>query len=329
MVTVVLLMRVTSMFGQVTKFIAAAAGFVKKNPKFSATVVGSTLFAAGNSNRFRSPALGTLFYPGSKIKPNGSDLKVGIGTDSKFIPFDICNDLKLKPLFWKVASPLYKEVKIYEGYDLVDIFKAQGIDLEKKDLVLFVAKDGFISRISAALILKHLPLLAYRDTTQPKGVNWGTVINSNTETDGGPYYLMWGENAKKEVVDNDWPFGVTHFSFADFEHEFKDTVPKDPKYHRGFKIFSQNCANCHTVKGHTAPGITLKTSGTDAKGMSSIRGPDFSDIIKSGRTPKQMENYAKNPQGVYLGARMPPQCLNESEIQKAVEYALYMNNKPK
>jgi len=250
---------------------------------------------------------------------------MGIKADTKLIPFDL-DKLKLKPRFLEVASPLYQKVRLYEGYDLCEIFKAQGINLEKKDLVLFVAKDGFISRISAALILKYCPLLVYRDTTQPKGINWGTVISSNTTTDGGPYYLMWGNNAKEEVGENDWPFGVTHFSFVVFQDEFKDAVPTAPKYVRGFKIFSKNCANCHTVRG-AAPDYTDKTTETNAKGEPSIRGPSFSDLIKAGRTLKQMEDYAANPQAIYPKARMPPQHLKRSEIKEAIEYALYLNIK--
>jgi mono/diheme cytochrome c family protein len=273
---------------------------------------------------------GTMFYPGTKMPSSNLNLKVDVEADTKLMSFDISKSLKLKPLFGELASPLYKEVRRYEGYDLCEFFKAQGIDLAKKDLVLFIAKDGFISRISATLILKYRPLLAYRDTTQPNGINWGTVINSNTETDGGPYYLMWGENAKKDIVDNNWPFGVTHFSFANFQNEFKDTIPKHSKYVSGFKIFSQNCANCHTVSGQVVTSFPVKTTGTDVDviGGASIRGPSFSDIIDSGRTLKQMSDYAKNPQAVYSGARMPPQRLNKSEIKDAIEYAMYMNNKP-
>ncbi len=316
------------MFAHISKSLATAAGFIKKYPKFIFAVAGGSLVVASTSNHFKVHSYGAMLYPGNKMKSNNFNFKVDKELDTKLISFDTCKKLKLKPLFWEVASPLYKGVRVYEGYDLLEIFKAQGINLEKKDLVLFVAKDSFISRISAALILKYRPLLVYRDTSQPKGINWGTVINSNTETDGGPYYLMWGENAKKEVVDNDWPFGVTHFAFAVFKNEFKNTVPRDPKYDPGFKIFSQNCANCHTVMAHTVPGLTIKTTGTDAKGESSIRGPSFSDIIESGKTLQQMGDYAENPQSVYPGARMPPQGLKKSEIKEAVEYALYMNNKP-
>lgn len=239
--------------------------------------------------------------PGKKLQQNSPKPSISLET---FIP-TIKKDLPL--VEFKARPPLYPDkARIYEGYPLLKILSEIPNDKANNDLVVLICKDGFMCYISRKFIEKNNPIVAVRQKFAPPGQDWEMVDHplGGKNTQGGPFYLMWPENAKNVGV-NHWPFGVIALRFGSFQEIFGKITPRNPEpvIQRGFRVFAENCACCHTLGGQ----------GTSV-------GPPMESIVRKFMMFGTMSAYAQNPKAFNRSSAMPEQDLKEEELRAAEKY---------
>ena len=215
---------------------------------------------------------------------------------------------KRQLITYKTKTPLYKKISSYDGYDLLNLFQENNIDIHKYDMIVFSAKDNFKINIPSAFILKYKPFLAVRDSTLPSGIDWAVVRDEGRIIDGGPYYLMW-DMRNTDIPPNFWVFGVSDIILGSFKETYAHSAPSDTNklnVMRGFQIFQESCAGCHSVNfsgGDFGPEMNVPRN--------------FTEYF----TRKFIKSYVKSPQSYRANAKMPPQhSLTNLEVELVIDY---------
>lgn len=292
------------MFTSFLRFGKNSIKMARKYPKLSflggaVAITSSSFFFRNENNKvlphFFSPQVGV---PGIRMHKTPKKPMVNLEDLNRSIQ-------KLPIKNFKTSSPLYRNARNYEGYDLLDILASMKINPAENDLIIFEAKDGFKSHIPLKLIIKYRPLLAVRQESTPESQDWEIVEHSlNGKTDGGPFYLMWPGRTSKEVADNHWPFGVVNITFGSFQKIFGEIAPKrtnDPVITNGFKLFAENCSCCHTLF---------------KRGTANV-GTPVEEIPKKYPSTGLIADYAENPPPLSL---MPKQDLSREELDAIEKY---------
>jgi mono/diheme cytochrome c family protein len=152
-----------------------------------------------------------------------------------------------------VDDPVYKIRKTYEGFWLKDVLKlVQTLpDFEKgagKDHeIIFHCRDGYSPTTLLSNLKNHQALLAFRDTSAPKGQNWVSFTQGKAQITPAPFYLVWDVSGESYP----WPYqlvGMELINFADkFSKIYPEDVKKDSSAFRGFRIFKDDCLRCHSI----------------------------------------------------------------------------------
>lgn len=151
-------------------------------------------------------------------------------------------------------SKPYKPVEItYKGYSVVPILDQLLGDVWRSPdaLVLFQAKDGYVSMIPSARLLKYPAYLVYANA---QGADFSVETPPLIQRVSlGPWYLVW-DNVLYSELRNDgatyWPYQVERIGIVDRAELAKLMPPMLPeRYREGSQLTQKFCLGCHQVNG--------------------------------------------------------------------------------
>lgn len=123
-------------------------------------------------------------------------------------------------------------------------------DLAPGDQLQFVANDGFVAGIPAALILNDqgsTAWLALEDDNKP----WPRL--GKNRDDAGPFYVIWTRPELAGITSEQWPYQLKTIrrvreTAKRFPAIFPDPAqPAGGEVQRGFVLFQHTCFACHTL----------------------------------------------------------------------------------
>jgi mono/diheme cytochrome c family protein len=134
--------------------------------------------------------------------------------------------------------------------------------------VQFTATDGFVANIPATLLEgAGEPWLAIEPADKP----WPALKAGGPSA--GPFYLVWLAPQKGGVAQEQWPYQIAWIAPKSqaLTERFPEIVPKNlaagSPEERGLKIYTANCASCHTINGagdaNIGPDLNLPANPTD------------------------------------------------------------------
>jgi mono/diheme cytochrome c family protein len=193
--------------------------------------------------------------------------------------------------------------------------------VSRDDSVRFVANDGFVATIPAALLLaaaEDQPR-AYL-AIEPPNAPW-PPLKAGAKPTAGPFYLVWLRPEKGRIAAEQWPYQVARISaVAPVAVRFPalapaaNVSPTDPIRH-GFTLYSANCLPCHTLNlagdARVGPDLNVPFSPTE------YMREDF------------LRQQIRNPQSVRVwpDAKMPAfdtNTLTERDLDDLLAYLYYM-----
>jgi mono/diheme cytochrome c family protein len=117
------------------------------------------------------------------------------------------------------------------------------------DTLRFVASDGFVATIPAALLLARSGAVAYL-AVEPADAPW-PPLKPEGGASAGPFYLVWLNPERARVTPEQWPYQIARI---------EDVPPLLKRYpmlapaasapdaaRRGYAVFEKNCSVCHTL----------------------------------------------------------------------------------
>lgn len=117
------------------------------------------------------------------------------------------------------------------------------------DTLRFVASDGFVATIPAALLLARNGAVPYI-AVEPPDAPW-PALKPDSPASAGPFYLVWLNPERGGITPEQWPYQVARI---------EDVLPLLKRYpmlapaasaheaeRRGYTVFEKNCSVCHTL----------------------------------------------------------------------------------
>lgn len=137
-----------------------------------------------------------------------------------------------------------------------------------KGEVQFTASDGFVANIPATLLEgAGDPWLAIEPSDKP----WPALKAGGPSA--GPFYLVWLAPQKGGVAQEQWPYQIAKIATKGqaLTERFPEIVPKSlvagSAEERGLKVYTANCASCHTINGagdaNIGPDLNLPANPTE------------------------------------------------------------------
>ena len=137
-----------------------------------------------------------------------------------------------------------------------------------KGEVQFTASDGFVANIPATLLEgAGEPYLAI----EPADKRWPALKAGSPSA--GPFYLVWLAPQKGGVAQEQWPYQIAKITWKaqSLTERFPEIVPKNvaagSAEERGLKVYTANCASCHTINGagdaNIGPDLNIPANPTD------------------------------------------------------------------
>lgn len=191
-------------------------------------------------------------------------------------------------------------------------------DLAPSDQLQFVASDGFVVGIPAALVLNSngsTAWLAIEDSDQP----WPRL--GKDQHDAGPFYVVWTRAALAGVTSEQWPYQLKAIRrVSDMATRFPDISP-DPaqpaggKVQRGFVLFQHTCFACHTLNregdARLGPDLNVPYNPTEY-----LR----ADLLRAFiRDPQSLHHW---PQAKMHG--LDRQALSDADLDAVLAYLKHM-----
>lgn len=190
--------------------------------------------------------------------------------------------------------------------------------LANSDQLQFVASDGFVANIPAALILNDqgsIAWLAIEDETRP----WPRL--GDAHDDAGPFYLVWTRPEAAGISSEQWPYQLQAIRRVDelakrFPHIFPDPgEPAGGKVRRGFAVFQRTCFACHTL---------------NREGRAKL-GPDLNVPYNPTEylRPDLLRAFIRNPQSLRYWPQskmhgLDKQSLTEADLDAVLAYLKHM-----
>lgn len=120
--------------------------------------------------------------------------------------------------------------------------------LPRIESLQFTARDGFVANIPGSLLAGEAqPWLAIE---APKAA-WPALKPGSASA--GPFYLVWRAPEKAGVSPEQWPYQIARIAeAAPLEKRYPQILPRtaaNTPEQRGMRVFTANCAACHTVNG--------------------------------------------------------------------------------
>ena len=117
------------------------------------------------------------------------------------------------------------------------------------DTLRFVASDGFVATLPAALLLARSGAIAYL-AVEPADAPW-PALKPDSPASAGPFYLVWLNPERGGITPEQWPYQIARI---------EDVLPLLKRYpmlgpgasahdaaRRGYAVFEKNCSVCHTL----------------------------------------------------------------------------------
>lgn len=185
------------------------------------------------------------------------------------------------------------------------------------DTLRFVASDGFVATIPAALLLARGGAVAYL-AIEPDDAPW-PPLKPEGGASAGPFYLVWLNPERAHVTPEQWPYQIARI---------EDVPPLLKRYpmlapaasahdtvRRGYAVFEKNCSVCHTLN-----------LGGDA-----IVGPDLNVPYNPTEYMRidALRRLIRNPQALrrWPAAKMPafePRLLSDRDLTDLLAYLRHM-----
>ncbi len=185
------------------------------------------------------------------------------------------------------------------------------------DTLRFVASDGFVATIPAALLLARGGAVAYL-AIEPDDAPW-PPLKPEGGASAGPFYLVWLNPERADVTPEQWPYQIARI---------EDVPPLLKRYpmlapaasahdtvRRGYAVFEKNCSVCHTLNlggdATVGPDLNVPYNPTEYMRIDALR------------------RLIRNPQALrrWPAAKMPafePRLLSDRDLTDLLAYLRHM-----
>lgn len=185
------------------------------------------------------------------------------------------------------------------------------------DTLRFVASDGFVATIPAALLLARGGAVAYL-AIEPDDAPW-PPLKPEGGGSAGPFYLVWLNPERAHVTPEQWPYQIARI---------EDVPPLLKRYpmlapaasahdtvRRGYAVFEKNCSVCHTLNlggdATVGPDLNVPYNPTEYMRIDALR------------------RLIRNPQALrrWPAAKMPafePRLLSDRDLTDLLAYLRHM-----
>ena len=117
------------------------------------------------------------------------------------------------------------------------------------DTLRFVASDGFVATLPAALLLARSGAVAYL-AIEPVDAPW-PPLKPEGGASAGPFYLVWVNPERARITPEQWPYQVARIEavapLAKRYPMLSPAVSAHEAVRRGYAVFEKNCSVCHTL----------------------------------------------------------------------------------
>jgi mono/diheme cytochrome c family protein len=184
----------------------------------------------------------------------------------------------------------------------------------------FVASDGFVATLPAALLLARGDgAMAYL-AIEPPDSPWPPLKAGDPST-AGPFYLVWVRPQRGGISAEQWPYQVVKIeSVPPLARRFPMVAPapslsaSDPIRH-GFAVYEKNCSVCHTInlggEASIGPDLNVPYNPTEYLRVDALR-----RLIRDPQTLRRWPS-AKMP-------AFPPDALSDRDLTDLLAYLHHM-----
>jgi mono/diheme cytochrome c family protein len=185
------------------------------------------------------------------------------------------------------------------------------------DTLRFVASDGFVATIPAALLLSHGGAVPYI-AVEPPDAPW-PALKPEGGPSAGPFYLVWLNPQQSRITPEQWPYQIARI---------EDVLPLVKRYpmlapaasahetvRRGYAVFEKNCSVCHTLNlggdATIGPDLNVPYNPTEYMRVDALR-----RLIRDPQTLRR-----------WPAAKMPafePKLLSDRDLTDLLAYLRHM-----
>ena len=185
------------------------------------------------------------------------------------------------------------------------------------DTLRFVASDGFVATIPAALLLSRGGAVPYI-AVEPPGAPW-PALKPEGGPSAGPFYLVWLNPQQSRITPEQWPYQIARI---------EDVLPLVKRYpmlapaasahetvRRGYAVFEKNCSVCHTLNlggdATIGPDLNVPYNPTEYMRVDALR-----RLIRDPQTLRR-----------WPAAKMPafePKLLSDRDLTDLLAYLRHM-----
>jgi len=148
------------------------------------------------------------------------------------------------------ADIAYKRSMTFRAIPLATLLEGAAPD----DNVRFVAADGFVANLPAAVLLARDGGAAAYLAVEPADAPWPPLKAGQTGS-AGPFYLVWLRPEKGMITPEQWPYQIVRIeAVASLAKRFPMIAPAvklaaGHPIRAGFAAFQKHCIVCHTLNG--------------------------------------------------------------------------------
>ena len=186
-----------------------------------------------------------------------------------------------------------------------------------EDTLRFVASDGFVATIPAALLLARTGAVAYL-AVEPVDAPW-PALKPEGGPSAGPFYLVWLNPQRSRITPEQWPYQIARIeSVAPLAKRYPMLAPAASAHdtvRRGYAVFEKNCSVCHTLNlggdANVGPDLNVPYNPTEYLRVDALR-----RLIRDPQTLRR-----------WPAAKMPafePRLLSDRDLTDLLAYLRHM-----
>jgi mono/diheme cytochrome c family protein len=145
------------------------------------------------------------------------------------------------------------------------------------DTLRFVASDGFVATLPAALLLARSGAIAYL-AIEPGDAPW-PPLKPEGGASAGPFYLVWLNPERARITPEQWPYQVARIeAVAPLAKRYPMIAPAASAHdtvRRGYAVFEKNCSVCHTLNlggdATVGPDLNIPYNPTEYMRVDALR----------------------------------------------------------
>lgn len=205
--------------------------------------------------------MAVLVVPNLAAEPIGKPVDIAVLADGAIAAITVA-----------VEDPVYKRAKRYAGYHLADLLHKAWPEADRwaaeGALLVFRCIDGYSPSMDLSRALSGDGIVAMRDLDRPVSDPWEPFSHGKETITPAPFYLVW-RGAHAADANYKWPYQLVSLSVETFDRRYGNAAPGDgasEEVRRGFRLFVQNCASCHSVNlvgGELAPELNVPRNVTE------------------------------------------------------------------